>query len=198
VELIELLRQASAPVVWVLRPPIRDGVVTISTIDVIKDLVCQCLRLNIALHSESAVAVTCARFRAATSDEDWFDLLASVIANFPRLYLVVDIEAVDIAHIKSKVGWSWMSSFQAVTEKLAARNVRTQLKVLLVSYGSAALQEPNLASFKDSILSTRQPAPRSRTKWNPSSFAAGKARPGALGRIKGRDRILRNDAYVES
>lgn len=154
--MIQALRRSNIPVVWVLNSPL-DGVASgCSIIDIIKDLVYQCLRLDIRAQSERTLSISCSRFRGAISEDDWLDILASVVSSFPQLYIIIDLEVVDRRYVKAKEQWSWLEAFHVLSQGLVARNIKTRLKVFLVSYGSAQLQESKLSSFHDSILSIRQ------------------------------------------
>jgi hypothetical protein len=156
VNIVRLLRQEDIPVVWVLKSPHGSSAEGISTVDVLKDLICQILRLNISIHTERSLSLSCAQFRTAETLSQWFDLLATVLEQFSLLFVVIDIEAVSVAYAKSMEDFSWLSSFTSVFQGLSKRQLQTKLKVLLVSYGSASIQEPKLALFQDLVVSTRQ------------------------------------------
>jgi hypothetical protein len=81
--------------------------------------------------------------------------LAAVLDHFLLLYIVIDIEAVSAAYAKSTKNFSWLSSFSTILKSLSKERPKTRLKVLLVSYGSAKLQEPKLALFQDLVVSTQ-------------------------------------------
>ena len=159
VNIVRLLHQEDVPVVWVLKAPQSSSTEGISTVDVLKDLICQILRLNISKHTERSLSLSCAQFRSAETLSQWFDLLATVLEHFSLLFIIIDIEAVSVAYAKSIEDFSWLSSFTTVLQSLSKRQLQTKLKVLLVSYGSASLQEPKLALFHDLIVSTRQSIP---------------------------------------
>lgn len=156
VNTVKFLRQEKIPVVWSLKSPHGTTEQRISAIDVLKDLVCQVLRLNISLHTERVAALSCAQFRTAESLYDWFNLLASLLDNIPMLFIVIDMEAVSVEFAKTTGNLSWLSSFSNIFQDLSKRRIASKLKVLLVSYGSATLQEPMLAHFPDLVISTRQ------------------------------------------
>jgi hypothetical protein len=152
---VRLLRQSNIPVVWALKSPRGSGEESVSAVDVLKELICPLLQLNINLHTERSFSLSCAQFRAAQTPAQWFDLLATVLDQLPLLYIVIDIEAVSISYAKSTEGFSWLSSFYSLLGSLSERQSKTKVKVLLVSYGSASFQEPNLASFSDLVVFTR-------------------------------------------
>lgn len=153
--IIRLLRQNGIPVVWALKSPGGSSEESVSAVDIVKDLICQILRLNINQHTERSFSLSCAQFRAAETPAQWFDLLAKVLDQLSLLYIVIDIEAVSIAYAKTTEGFSWMSSFSTLLRSLSERQSKTKVKVLLVSYGSASFQEPNLAYYSDLVVFTR-------------------------------------------
>ena len=158
--IVRLLRQNDVPVVWALKSPHGNCAETISAIDVTKDLICQILRLNISMHTEQLFSLSCAQFRTAEASHQWFDLLATVLDHLPLLYIVIDIEVVSTAYAKSTKDFSWLSSFNSIVQGLSKRQSRMKLKVLIVSYGSASLQETNLVRFQELVVSTRQSVQR--------------------------------------
>ncbi|KAI9860341.1 MAG: hypothetical protein M1813_006230 [Trichoglossum hirsutum] len=159
VNVVQLLRKNKVPVIWALKTFEPKGADGQSVIDVVKDLVCQALRLNISLHTERSLSLCCAQFRAADTPEQWFDLLAMAIAALSQLYILVDIEAVDFAHARRTQDFSWISAFLAIFQNLSSRQCTTRLKVVLVSYGSAAIQETKLAEFQGLVVFTRYSRP---------------------------------------
>ncbi|KAI0451736.1 hypothetical protein F5B21DRAFT_527538 [Xylaria acuta] len=153
---VRALRQHQLPVVWILKPPLRTSDQGISTVELIQDLAHQVLRLNLSLHTEKSLSLSCAKFQTAETPTQWFDLLASVIESLAVLYVVINIEATDIRLIHSNDGFSWLSSFFSLIKKLRERQAKTTLKVLLLSHGSATRQEgENMFRFSDSVLSAR-------------------------------------------
>jgi hypothetical protein len=113
--IIQILRKNNVPVIWALKGLDPKRAQSLCVVDLIQDLVCQTLRLNISLHTERSLALGCTQFRTADTPEQWFDLLATVIAALPELYILVDIEAVDAAYASSIHGFSWISTFLAIT-----------------------------------------------------------------------------------
>jgi hypothetical protein len=153
---VKALRQHRLPVAWILKPPVRTSEQGMSTVELIQDLTHQVLRLNVSLHTERSLLLSCAQFQAAETPTQWFDLLASVIESLAVLYVVINIEAIDVRLVHSDGDFSWLTSFFSLMRKLKERQVKTNLKVLLLSHGSAARQErENLARFSDIVLSTR-------------------------------------------
>ncbi|ORX96974.1 hypothetical protein BCR34DRAFT_607470 [Clohesyomyces aquaticus] len=157
IEIINTLRDQKIPVLWVLKPlPAQNQPATAIT-DIIKAIVCQAIQLNIALHTERALSLSCAQFRAAETPEEWLDLLAKVIATFPRLYIVIDTETAAIAY---STGFSWLAQLSALFQRHNNRKWISCLKILLVSYGSMAIQNTDLSQYRDVVVHTRSLASR--------------------------------------
>ena len=162
VKVVQMLRQQDEPVVWALRASLRAEDATTSIIEVLKDLVDQILRLNIAARTEKSMSLTCAQFRGAETEAQWFELLAAVVAPLPRLYIIIDLERIDFA--SSPRRFSWISSFLSLFASLSSRGIGSILKVVLLSYGSGAKQEPNLTEFHDYVLPVRQNITQKKTR----------------------------------
>lgn len=156
IDSVKVLRQQTIPVVWALKLPHRDLGVTVSVVDIIKDLIHQCVRLNLSKHSERSMSLSCARFQAAETPAQWMNLLASTLESLSVLYLVINIEAVDPVFLGCDDEFSWLSSFACIAQALSERQAKTRLKVLLLSHGSASIQEQdNLFRFRDQVIATR-------------------------------------------
>jgi hypothetical protein len=173
VDIIHMLREQKTPTLWALKTIHTTSPTAPSSIDVIKSLVCQAIQLNISLHTESSLALSCAQFRAAETPEQWIDLLARVIATIPQLYIIVDAETVGSVYSE---GFSWLSQLYAMFERNKSRNWISRLKILVVSYGSMAAYQSDLVQFRDLIVFTRQPFKTSTLQARTSSFALGKRR----------------------
>lgn len=176
VNIVELLRKSNIPVIWTLKTPQAEGPHGLSVVEVMKDLVCQALRLNLYGHTERFLSLSCAQFREAETEDQWINLLAMIVATLSYLYIIVDIEAVNITYAKRTQGFSWLSAFQAMFQNLSKRQFRPILKVVLVSYGSATVQESRLAEFQDLVVLVRQAR-------SSSLFHRGKA--GGISRLAG-------------
>ncbi|CAG8954559.1 hypothetical protein HYFRA_00004476 [Hymenoscyphus fraxineus] len=157
VNVVNLLRRAEIPVVWVLKSPRESSsTVALCAVDLVKSLICQILGLNISLHTERQMSLSCAQFRAAETLSQWFNLLGMVLEQVPLLYIILDIEAVGASYSRNTEEFSWLSCFSSMLQKLLKQQPKMKLKILLVSYGSASLQEPRLSFYQDLVVSTRQ------------------------------------------
>lgn len=153
---VQMLRKNSIPVIWTLKTHQADGSHSIFVVDILRDLVHQALRLNVSLRTERSISLSCAQFRAAETEEQWLNLLAMIVATLPQLYIIVDIEAVDISSADKTHVFSWLSAFQAMFRSLSVRQVSLPLKVILVSYGSATVQDSSISEYRDLVVLARQ------------------------------------------
>lgn len=143
VDFIGILREAEIPVLWALKSSYKDTDAVPSMVDLLKHLVCQALRLNVALQTESFLGPSCAAFRRAMTEDDWFNLLGSVLAGLPQIYIVIDVEMLSSLFPPLTKDFSLPLAFLGLFQKLSDRGVKTRVKVILVSYGSTMfLQQP--------------------------------------------------------
>ena len=140
VDATQLLRDARVPIFWALRTTKQDAIQAPSVTDILKNLICQVLRLNIPTQKERSLALSCSKFYGAETEAQWFDLLGSVLAGLPQIYIIVDAEAVSPIYASSKV-FSWPLRSLNVFKKLSERGLKTIVKVVLVSYGSTTFQD---------------------------------------------------------
>ena len=140
VNIIDLLRKSSIPVAWALKTSEDITKGALSVVDLLKSLTSQVLRLNIALRHERSLALSCARFRCAEKEDNWLDLLVSVLAGIPQIFLIVDVEAVSPQYMSAQNDFSWPSAFLNDFHKASERGLRTVIKVVVVSYGSDVFQ----------------------------------------------------------
>lgn len=156
VNLIHQLQNKNIPVIWVLRTTAaNDEVNGLSVNDILRDLICQGLRLNWSQNSEHDMAMSCAQFRSAESLDQWIELLAKVLGSLREIYLIVDIESIDQALATQLEGFSWISTFQRIFTSLDVRGCTTHLRVVILSYGSATIQESKLTEFSHLVVSAR-------------------------------------------
>ncbi|PVI00366.1 hypothetical protein DM02DRAFT_614456 [Periconia macrospinosa] len=169
IDIIHMLRGQGIPVIWALKTVTRDVSSDASMTDIIKDLVCQAMRLNISHHTEGSLALSCAQFRGAESPEEWLALLAKVITCFPRLYIIIDIECLGSAYSRNA---EWLHRLNDMLQRNTPRKWISHLKILLVSYGSGTGLGTDLANFQDNIVLTRQPATKSKLRNNTLNFCS--------------------------
>ena len=140
-DIVSLIKSMGIPVVWILGAPIDGNNCQRSPIDVLKQLVLQVLQINISLLNAQSPALNAARFQAATTEEQWFDLLASVLVGLPQLYIVVDAGILG-QELSSEV--KWPVAFLKLIESLSKVCPNTTVKVVLFSYGATPFIDTSL------------------------------------------------------
>lgn len=150
---VELLNNSQIPVVWVLKTIDAAAEQNISTVDLLKCLISQVLRLNHSLQTNFAMSNRLRKFRHATTEKDWFNLLGSVLEGLPRLYIVIDIEILSASLASFTKGFSWPSAFLDLFQDLSDRGLNTVVKVVLVSYGSQIFSETSGKDIRDVVVS---------------------------------------------
>ena len=151
--MVELLRSSQIPVVWVLKTIDVAAGQEISTVDLLKCLVSQVLRLNQSLQTDFAISNRLRMFLNATKEKDWFSLLGSVLEKLPRLYIVIDIEILSASLASLTKGFSWPSAFLDLFQGLLDRGLKTVVKVVLVSYGSQVFLQSTREDIRDVVVS---------------------------------------------
>ncbi|KAK8022040.1 hypothetical protein PG993_012807 [Apiospora rasikravindrae] len=105
VEFLNAVLERGYPIVWAL--PFLDGPFqghdnmpgtgSHSMAGILRSLVLQILHLSPAAMTESRNAVTMRHLRAATTTEQWFQLLERCVSTLPALFVVVDIGVLETA-----------------------------------------------------------------------------------------------------
>ena len=164
VKSIYLLQKALMPAVWVLKRTESRHQETDSPVDLLKALISQVMRINIAIRRESIFALSCAKFRTAENEDEWFELLGSVLAGLPQICIIIDVEIFCLRDQQS--AQRWPSAFMDIFEKMSQRGIKTVVKVILVSYGSKVFQNmpgDNFRDLKDHVIQARAIRPRPRS-----------------------------------
>ena len=158
VNVIEAVRSAAIPVLWVLHDKLQSISGDITTVDVLKSLVQQAMRLNRVFQSESACAVSCVRIQSAFRESEWFDILGSALAGLPLVYIVFNVGSLGRKVLALSDEFSWPLAFLSLFQGLASRGIRTILKLILVSYGEAQfLQMPGVDAPQDFFVNIGPP-----------------------------------------
>ncbi|RYC62791.1 hypothetical protein CHU98_g3423 [Xylaria longipes] len=91
---IELLRDSKLPVIWALKTLTSDKTTAdqVSTIDILKYLIQQAVKVNENIHTDAALAPRFGAHLRAKTEEDWVKVLASDLQGIPLVYIVLDVE----------------------------------------------------------------------------------------------------------
>lgn len=148
---IAVLRESGIPVIWALKTIGHDSSDAMSSVDMIKDLTCQVVLLNGHMHNDSSMSSCSSSFMRARSEEDWMDILGSVLQGLPYLYIVLDFEMLSQAsRCHGNTGWS--AAFSGLFDKLSERDVKTVVKAVLVSYSSPLHKDSLNDDYKDCVV----------------------------------------------
>lgn len=129
IDMIDLISKANVPVVWALDPTF-DSPRALTSVDVLKHITLQVLRLNHTMLNERAATLSAARFQSTVTESGWFSLLGYALEGLQQLYIIIDLEVLDRSTIAS---CTWLEEFPRLFQGLSARNVRTILKVAFIS-----------------------------------------------------------------
>ena len=158
------LQKALMPVVWVLKRTESRRQEISSPVDLIKALISQVVQINTADQRGSNLALSCAKFRTAENEDEWFGLLASVLVGLPQICIIIDLEIICLRDRES--AQRWPSAFMDIFEKMSRRGIKTVVKVILVSYGSKVFNNmpaDNCRDLKDHVIQARMIRPRPRS-----------------------------------
>ncbi|KAL9085704.1 MAG: hypothetical protein Q9165_007453 [Trypethelium subeluteriae] len=155
VNTIQLLQQSGTPVLWALKG-VEENAHKFPSVQIVECLVAQALQLNTALRTERTVSLNRARFEGATTEEDWFDLLGSVLVGMPRLFIVIDVELIRPTSLTAAGSFSSSTAFIDLFQKIAEHSVNTVVKVVLVTYGSPVFANMLQDQDRDLVVSLRR------------------------------------------
>jgi len=154
---IKLLRDSHRPVIWALKTIApQESTETqeeqVSTIEILKCLIAQAIQANASIHTDSALAPRLHAYLAANTEEDWFNILASVLQGIPLLYIIIDVELLHPSLATLTEDFSWPAAFMSIFSGLEQRNVNTVLKVTLVSYGSPLFRDVMTSEHRSLVV----------------------------------------------
>lgn len=133
-DIISLLQQLNIPVVWSLAPIDRNGSSYFPT-DVLKQLVFQILQINQTLLANQSPALNAARFQSAKTEQEWLEILISVLGGLRQIFIVFDVGACEDDFDRTL---SWPKAFMELVCKATKRCPNTSVKVLLLSHGQVS------------------------------------------------------------
>ncbi|KAE8452953.1 hypothetical protein EG329_012140 [Mollisiaceae sp. DMI_Dod_QoI] len=159
-DLVQLFRNSRVSVLWALNvgPSSDDMEKKPSSIDLLKSLTSQALRLPEINPTEAFVASSCARFQRATTEDDWLSLLGSVLAGLNEVYIVIDIEMLSSSLAELSEDFSWPLALIKLFQELRRRGSATLVKVAMITYGfSVGVPGAAQEEVEKWILSVRSP-----------------------------------------
>ena len=158
INVIEAVRSAAIPVLWVLPDSIQSVSGDITTVDLFKSLVQQAIRLNKVFQSERVCALSCARIQSAVRESEWLDILGSTLAGLPLVYIVFNVGTLGRKVLAQTDDFSWPLAFLSLFQELASRGIQTVLKLVLLSYGEVRfLQMPGVDAPQEFVVNIDTP-----------------------------------------
>ncbi|KAF2238143.1 hypothetical protein EV356DRAFT_508801 [Viridothelium virens] len=155
VNIVQLLQESGTPVLWALKG-VEDNAHKFPSIQILECLVAQALQINSALRTEHSISLNRARFEDATTEEDWFDLLGSVLTGMSRLFIIIDVELICPTSLGDAGSFSSSTTFIDLFRKIAEHSVKTVVKVVLVTYGSPVFADMPRNQDRDLVVSLRR------------------------------------------
>ena len=152
VDVISQLNKSKIPIVWVLKSMGQAKTSRLSTINVLKNLTSQVLRLNKSLHKERSLMMGYDQVRNAETEHEWCDLLALSMNGLSRLYVVLDIEALDPSLSYSNAGTFWPTAFLKIFEEMSKQGLKTVVKVIIGSYGSIIFRDMPQQDLRELVV----------------------------------------------
>ncbi|KAK4185573.1 hypothetical protein QBC35DRAFT_534028 [Podospora australis] len=119
----------------------------ITPADVLKYLTSQVLKQNHRMLNERSMSLNAARYQSATTEKEWFTLLASALdGGLSQIYVVIDLDIVARSGA-SIVGW--LSEFARLYQVLRDRGTKTVVRTAFISPGRRSeLMEVEIAKVK--------------------------------------------------
>ncbi|RSL68523.1 hypothetical protein CEP51_012478 [Fusarium floridanum] len=134
-DIVELAKGAGLPLAWYISSQLEEPM---AVLNVWRSLVWQVLEQN--LHSSSYKNLTESNFNSCTTEDDWISLLVAVLAEIPRVILVIDSHQ-DERKTRETVRKFW----NTFTE----RKVATTVKMLLLTYSNPGTPMPSMLPNDD-------------------------------------------------
>ncbi|KAF7918457.1 uncharacterized protein EAE98_009700 [Botrytis deweyae] len=152
---IQLLRESNIPVIWALKtsePQTPTPMGNTTTIDIIKSLILQAINLNTTLHAEISLYSRLQMYLSAKTEADWLNLLASVLEGIPVLYIIIDIQLLFTSTSESSNGFFWPTGIFGLFKELSDRDIKTVVRVLMLSHGSSFFNQDDMRGYSRDIL----------------------------------------------
>ncbi|WQF76109.1 hypothetical protein CDEST_01123 [Colletotrichum destructivum] len=139
-DFLDTVTEQGYPVLWALPSTVgsvgEDNTGGASVQGILRSLISQALSLNPAVLSEGANPLTAKHFKTAASIQQWFKLLERCVSSLARLFIVLDIRAIQAAveHEESETQHFTTSDFVERVSQLVAQRSHGGLKIVIVSW----------------------------------------------------------------
>jgi hypothetical protein len=154
VNAIEIIRESGVAVLWALKTAVPEGRMAcdVSSVEILKLLVSQALRVPVAHQTESSMAAVSARIGRAGTAKDWLGILGSALTPIREIVIIVDLELLTPALDAAARDLPMPVVFLALFRELTEHKAKTTVKVILVSYGSSNFSMPAQPGDQDLVL----------------------------------------------
>ncbi|KAI8717714.1 hypothetical protein NCS52_00848100 [Fusarium sp. LHS14.1] len=137
-DIVELVKGADLPLAWYVSSQLEKPMDIPDIPDIWRSLVWQVLEKN--SDSSSYKNLTESNFNSCTTEDDWISLLVAVLAEIPRVVLVIDSHQ-DERKTRETVRKFWNT--------FAERKVTTTVKMLLLTYSNPGTPMPSMLPNED-------------------------------------------------
>lgn len=148
---IALLQATEISVIWALKTSLQAADYQTFTIDVLKYLISQAIRCNKSIHNNAAMAARLAAYREAESEEDYINILLSVLEGIRLVYIMIDLEVL-CRNAQASARESWPRAFLSMFSELSRRSVGTILRVVFISCESPLRQNDLFGQYRDHVV----------------------------------------------
>ena len=124
-DIVELLRQSSIPVIWALGKAVTSNDAKATSVDILKSLILQVLML-----SPQSRRLNASQFQSAVTEAHWLQLLHVVLTGLQRVYIVIDLEVLGSNHATEA---SWLLPFFQLLTGRDGDPTMPVIKVLFVN-----------------------------------------------------------------
>lgn len=135
-DFLDIILERGYHVLWALPSAAEEHGSIPSMTTVLQSLISQALTLNPGIVSEGRNPVTTEHFKLATSIHEWMALLERCISSFPRLFLVIDINLIQLAvgHMENDPGFFSLRNFVEQLSDLVNNRLESGLKIVVISW----------------------------------------------------------------
>ncbi|KAK8076082.1 hypothetical protein PG994_003354 [Apiospora phragmitis] len=131
---VAMLCDIKIPVIWALKTFAPEGRIAneVSSIDLLKYLVSQAIAVNKSIHTDAALAPCFKSYIGAQMEDEWVNILGSVLQGIPFLYIILDIEVLSQTLAGSTHDF-WLAAFLRIFAELSSRGSKTVVRVALAA-----------------------------------------------------------------
>lgn len=166
---IDLLQKEHVPAAWILAPR-GSRSQTFSIIHTLKELLSQVLQQIPVPMSESDASLLTRRVQDASSVDEWFDVLGSILGGLKQACFIIDTEAFsDQAQV-----YAWSCGFTKLFDDLKGHQTPTSVKVGFFSYRKAFIGR--FQGDSGSVIDTSTIQAMTRLPWWPPRRPKGNKR----------------------